>query len=808
MSNSKQECNCGCCRSTSDEISSGLEIEAASGIGEAALKIETFNLIGLDCADCARKLEQAIACLEGVAAASVNFATGKLKVSYDEACTSIQKIINTVKGLGYEVEDQLTASHSLTFDLLGLDCADCAQKLELKLSRMPGVRTVKVNFAAAKLYVDGEASPDQIVAAVAEAGYQAVWPEQSAIRREQSFWLQNKKSLLTVISGGLWFLGLVLWFTGLTAAAIPTFMGAIVVGAVYTVRAAFYSLRNGLMMDMNVLMTVAVAGAIALGEWMEAATVVFLFALGNTLEAYTMDKTRNSIRGLMELSPQEALVLRDGKEQVVPVSSLRLSDVVIIKPGSRIPIDGQVVEGSSAVNQAPITGESVPVPKEVGDEVFAGTINENGRLLVEVTKLAGDTTLARIIALVEEAQSQKAPAERFVDVFAKYYTPSVIVLAILLAVVPPVFFGREFQEWFYRALTLLVVACPCALVISTPVSIVSAIGNAARNGVLIKGGAHLEQAGQIKAVAFDKTGTLTWGQPVVTEVVPMAGYTPDEILQIAGAIEIGSEHPLADAILKEASARQLELAAGAEFMSLTGRGAKAMVQGQWHYVGSPVFFQQELGLSLGELEHQILRLETEGKTVILLGTDRELLGLIACGDRPRESSRHAIASLKRQGIKTVMLTGDNPRTAQALASELKLDDFRAGLLPENKMEAVEGLKRQYGTVAMVGDGINDAPALATADVGIAMGTAGTDTALETADIALMADDLAKLPFTIRLSQQALNIIRQNIAFALIVKAAAVFLVFPGILNLWIAILADTGAALMVIANGMRLLKVK
>lgn len=805
MSNHKNECHDGCCCSSSDEVSSGLEIEA----GEAALKIETFNLIGLDCADCARKLEQAIACLEGVAAASVNFATGKLKVSYDETCTPIHKILNTVKGLGYEVEEQSAASQSIILDLLGLDCVDCAQQLEVKLSRMPGVRTAKVNFNTGKLYVDGEVSVAQVVRAVAEAGYEAVLPEQlSSTSQDKSFWLQNKKSRLTVISGGLWLLGLVFWFAGLTTVAIPAFMGAILAGGIYTVRAAFYSLKRGLAMDMNVLMTIAVTGAIALGEWMEAATVVFLFSLGNTLEAYTMDKTRRSIRGLMELSPQQAVVLRDGGEQVVPVSSLRLSDVVVIKPGSRIPIDGKVVEGSSTVNQAPITGESVPVAKGVGDEVFAGTINDNGRLLVEVTRLAGDTTLARIIALVEEAQLQKAPAERFVDVFAKYYTPSVIVLAILMAVVPPVFFGQEFQEWFYRALTLLVVACPCALVISTPVSIISAIGNAAKNGVLIKGGAYLEQAGKINAVAFDKTGTLTWGQPVVTEVVSVPGFTAEEVLQIAGAIEIGSEHPLANAILREASARQLELMAGTEFISLTGRGAKAMVQGKWHYVGSPVFFQQELGLPLGELEGKITRLETKGQTVILLGTDQEIIGLIACGDRPRETSRQTIAGLKRQGIKTVMLTGDNPRTAQALAAELQLDDVRAGLLPENKLEAINELKQKYGPVAMVGDGINDAPALAAADVGIAMGTAGTDTALETADIALMADDLAKLPFAIRLSQKALNIIRQNIAFALLVKAAAVFLVFPGILNLWIAIMADTGAALLVIANGMRLLRVK
>lgn len=707
------------------------------------------------------------------------------------------------------VEGMSLMANSLVFDLKGLDCADCAKKLEIKLGKLSGLTQAKVNFGAAKLYVQGELPAQKVINAVREAGYEALLPGQQESREEnKSFWLQDKKARLTLASGLFWALGLLLWTAGLESAAVPVLLCSIVVGAVFTVRTAFYSLKSGFAMDMNVLMTIAVLGALYLGEWMEAATVVFLFSLGNSLEAFTMDKTRKSIRGLMELAPNEALVRRNGSEMPIPVEELVIGDEVIIKPGARIPIDGRVLEGRSSVNEAPITGESVPAAKGCGDEVFAGTINGNGLLVVEVTRLAADTTLARIIAMVEEAQAQKAPAERFVDVFAKYYTPTVIVLAALIAVVPPFMFSGDWATWFYRAITLLVVACPCALVISTPVAIVAAIGNAAKKGVLIKGGAHLEQAGKIKAIAFDKTGTLTWGRPVVSNIVPVPGYSKEEVLAKAAAVEAGSEHPLAGAILKEINQRGMQVPPAKDFSALTGRGAKALVDQEVYYVGSPVFFTEDLGLPLGQLVDQVHRLEEQGKTVIVVGREKEILGAIACGDTLRETSRQAVAALKQQGIKRVMLTGDNPRTAKSLARELELNSFRAGLLPEDKVDAIKELVEDYGPVAMVGDGINDAPALAAANVGIAMGGAGTDTALETADIALMADDLSKLPFTVRLSQKALSIIRQNIAFALIVKLAAVTMVFPGILNLWIAILADTGAALIVIANGMRLLKVK
>lgn len=699
------------------------------------------------------------------------------------------------------------ATKPQVFELRGLDCIDCAGKLEIKINNLPGVTQARVNFGASKLYVEGNIKADKIIKGVREAGYE-VWLPENLGDKNKPFLLQNKKTLFTLISGILWLMGGAIWFSGFKELAIAVLLPAILVGGFYTVKSAYYSIKTSFVLDMNVLMTIAVTGALFLGEWLEAATVVFLFALGNTLEAYTMDKTRKSIKGLMELAPQEALVMRDGIEVLMSVAEIKLGERVIIKPGARIPVDGKVVEGRSAVNQAPITGESIPVAKTMGDGVFAGTINENGLLIVETNRLAGDTTLDHIVTMVEEAQDQKAPAERFVDTFAKYYTPTVIMLAVLIAALPPLLMGEAFSPWFYKAITLLVVACPCALVISTPVSIVAALGNAANKGVLIKGGAYLEGAGKLKGIAFDKTGTLTMGNPIVTDLLPAKGYTAEGLLQIAAGVEKGSEHPLAGAILNGLQERKLEHLTATGFSALPGQGVKALIKGETYYVGSPGFFAEELKLINNETEKQIEQLEEEGKTVVAVGTQKELMGIIACGDTLRESSLKAIKTLNEKNLATLMLTGDNSRAAESLAKKLQLTDFKASLLPEDKVTAIKEFKEQYDLVAMVGDGINDAPALAAADIGIAMGGAGTDTALETADIVLMADDLSQLPFLLDLSRKALNIIRQNIGFALLVKIAAVLLVFPGILNLWIAILADTGATLVVIANGMRLLRVK
>ncbi|MBA4837804.1 cadmium-translocating P-type ATPase, partial [Thermoactinomyces intermedius] len=567
-----------------------------------------------------------------------------------------------------------------------------------------------------------------------------------------------------------------------------------------------------LQFDMGTLMTIAIIGAAAIGEWGEGATVVILFAISEALERYSMDKARQSIRSLMDIAPKQALIRRGDEELTVPVDEIQIGDIMIVKPGQKLAMDGVVVKGTSSINQAAITGESIPVAKTVDDEVFAGTLNEEGLLEVKVTKRVEDTTIAKIIHLVEEAQAERAPSQAFVDRFAKIYTPAILVAGLLLAVVPPLLFNADWSDWVYRGLALLVVGCPCALVISTPVSIVTAIGNAARNGVLIKGGIHLEEAGALSAIAFDKTGTLTKGVPAVTDIVAFVKEKEDEYLAITAAIEKNSQHPLASAIVRKAEEKGMDIQSLAveDFTSITGKGVQAKVQGTLYYVGSPALFNELLPNGLSEDQSDlILQLQTQGKTVMVLGTEMEALALIAVADEVRESSKDVIQQLHQLGIKkTVMLTGDNEATAKAIGERLGVGEIQADLLPHQKLEFIKQLRSDGSRVAMVGDGVNDAPALASSTVGIAMGGAGTDTALETADIALMADDLRKLPFTIKLSRQALRIIKQNITFSLAIKAVALLLIVPGWLTLWMAIFADMGATLIVTLNGLRLLKVK
>lgn len=567
-----------------------------------------------------------------------------------------------------------------------------------------------------------------------------------------------------------------------------------------------------LQFDMKTLMTIAVIGAAFIGEWGEGATVVILFAISEALETYSMDKARQSIRSLMDIAPKEALIRRGNQEMMVEVDDIQLGDIMIVKPGQKIAMDGIVVKGLSSVNQAAITGESVPVAKNAEDEVFAGTLNEEGLLEVKVTKHVDDTTIAKIIHLVEEAQSERAPSQAFVDKFAKYYTPLIMLIALGVAVVPPLFFGADWDTWIYQGLAALVVGCPCALVISTPVAIVTAIGNAAKNGVLIKGGIHLEEMGAIKAIAFDKTGTLTKGIPMVTDYLPQSHANSNELLSIAASLEKGSQHPLASAIMKKAedeNAAYQDISIE-EFSSITGKGIKGIFQNQMYYVGSPNLFEELLSNGIpSELKATIAYLQKQGKTVMAAGTPKEVLGLIAVADVLRENSKNVIGNLHSMGIqKTIMLTGDNEGTANAIGEQVGVSDIKAELLPQDKLRYIKDLRKKYDRVAMVGDGVNDAPALAASTVGIAMGGAGTDTALETADIALMADDLGKLPFTVKLSRKALSIIKQNITFSLGIKLVALLLVIPGWLTLWIAIFADMGATLIVTLNGLRLLRIK
>lgn len=562
--------------------------------------------------------------------------------------------------------------------------------------------------------------------------------------------------------------------------------------------------------DMKTLMTIAVIGAAFIGEWGEGATVVILFAISEALETYSMDKARQSIRSLMDIAPREALIRRGNQEMMISVDEILIGDIMIVKPGQKIAMDGIVLKGSSAINQAAITGESVPVAKTIDDEVFAGTLNEEGLLEVKVTKHVDDTTIAKIIHLVEEAQAERAPSQAFVDRFAKYYTPVIMLIALGVAVIPPLF-GADWNTWIYQGLAVLVVGCPCALVVSTPVSIVTAIGNAARNGVLIKGGIHLEEMGSIKAIAFDKTGTLTKGVPVVTDYLSEDGAT-NEQLKIIAALENGSQHPLATAIMKKAEEENLDYKSVdiTDFTSITGKGIQGNINGETYFVGSPNLFEEILTDGIrSELKEKIETLQSQGKTVMVAGTSSEITALIAVADEVRETSQTVIQKLHSLGIeKTIMLTGDNSRTANAIGNQVGVSDIKAELLPHDKLNYIKDLRQEFNRVSMVGDGVNDAPALAASTVGVAMGGAGTDTALETADIALMADDLGKLPFTVKLSRKALAIIKQNITFSLGIKLVALLLVIPGWLTLWIAIFADMGATLLVTLNSLRLLGVK
>jgi Cd2+/Zn2+-exporting ATPase len=617
-----------------------------------------------------------------------------------------------------------------------------------------------------------------------------------------------------ITTGGLAIgLGAVFGWAGAETASWLHYVIAIAICIVPPARRAWRAAR-ALVLDINVLMAIAVAGAMALGDWLEAAAVVWLFGLAQALEARSLDRARHAIRTLMQLTPDVAIVRRDGQELEVPATDVRVSDVVVIRPGQRLPVDGFVIAGESAVNQAPVTGESWPAEKGPGDEVFAGSINGDGALEIEAARLASDSTIARIVRLVEQAQQRRAPIQTFVDRFARRYTPAVVGLAVVLAVVPPLVLAgaegwtRAFGEWSYRALALLVVACPCALVISTPVSIVSALTSAARQGVLIKGGAHLERLGSIRCLAFDKTGTLTHNNVVVTDVLGVDGASTTGVLTIAAALESRSEHPIGRAIVHRARTAGLDVVPGFGFRALPGLGAEAMVAAAPAIIGSHRLFE-ERRLCTAALHARVEEVEERGGTPVLVSHGGAALGVIGLADRPRDAGREVVAGLRDQGVeRMVLLTGDTRSSASAMLQGVGLDEAHAELLPGDKAAALAKLRETYGPVAMVGDGVNDAPALAAADVGIAMGGAGNDVALETADVVLMSDDLGKLPYALRLSRATLRNIHTNVTIALTLKLAFVVLAAAGVATLWMAIVADTGASLIVTANSIRLLRLK
>ncbi|MGN7297024.1 heavy metal translocating P-type ATPase [Ferdinandcohnia sp. SAFN-114] len=706
-----------------------------------------------------------------------------------------------------EKQAQLSEEEMKTYRVQGFSCINCAGTFEDNVKQLPGVKDAKVNFGASKIYIQGNTTIEELEKAGAFENLKVRDEKEQRVEREP-FWKQ-KENFKVYISA---ILLVVSWFLGEQYGEghiLPTigYAASILIGG-YSLFIKGLKNLSRLKFDMNTLMTIAIIGAALIGEWGEGATVVILFAISEALERYSMDKARRSIESLMDIAPKEALIRRGNEEMMIHVDDIQVGDIMIVKPGQKLAMDGLVVKGTSTLNQAAITGESVPVTKTIDDEVFAGTLNEEGLLEVKVTKRVEDTTLSKIIHLVEEAQAERAPSQAFVDKFAKYYTPAIVIIAFLIAVVPPLL-GGDWSEWIYQGLAVLVVGCPCALVVSTPVAVVTAIGNAAKNGVLIKGGIHLEEAGHLKAIAFDKTGTLTKGIPAVTDIVTYGG-NENELMMITAAIEKGSQHPLASAIIRKAEENGLNINGISieEFQSITGKGVKAKVNNEMYYVGSPNLFEELHGNIQSSKMQKITEMQTQGKTVMVLGTEREILSLIAVADEIRESSKEVISKLNHIGIETVMLTGDNQRTASAIGKQVGVSVIKADLLPEDKLNFIKEIRGKLQSVAMVGDGVNDAPALAASSVGVAMGGAGTDTALETADIALMSDDLSKLPYTIKLSRKALTIIKQNITFSLAIKLVALLLVMPGWLTLWIAIFADMGATLLVTLNSLRLLKVR
>lgn len=692
-------------------------------------------------------------------------------------------------------------------EIEGLHCTSCADDLEESVGRLKGVADAKANFAIGQIRVRYDVSqlaPDDLREHIERIGYTTRRAHEIE-KEQQSLW-RSRQALFLAVSGVLLALGLGFSLSpDVDSFFVELLRLPVAVSTLFSLASAPFAVydfaRKGLRgtFSINFLMTIAVVGAIVIGEYVEAASLAFLFALAELLEEYAVDRARRSLRGLMKLAPSEARVKRGTQEQLVPVEEIKVNEIIAVRPGERIALDGVVISGASAINQAPITGESVPVEKRPGDSVFAGTVNQESYLEIKVTKRAKDTTLAKIIHLIEEAEARKAPSERFVERFAKYYTPGVVAVALGVATIPPLLFGATFTDWFVRALSLLVIACPCALLVSTPVSIVSAITSAARNGVLIKGGVYLEELGQIKAIALDKTGTLTTGELEVTDVIPLNDHSTAEVLRIAAALERKSQHPIAQAIVKHYEQSTGPPSDVRAFQSVTGKGVQAELDGQLYLLGNPGLFTES------ELPPQFAELERQAKTVVLVGTEDQLMGLIAVADRIRPEAKQAMSELKRLGLEVVMVTGDNEGTAQAVARQLGIEHYHAGVLPDGKVNEIQKLVQQHGKVAMVGDGVNDAPALAVATVGIAMGAAGTDTALETANVALMSDDLSKLPYLIELSRKARSVIKQNIWFSILTKFSLGAGVLPGYVTLVLAVLVgDMGASLAVTGNAMRL----
>ncbi len=722
-----------------------------------------------------------------------------LCLHYDPNLISLEKLRRLARDVGADISNRFRHE---TLQIGGMDCADCALSIEHTLQRQPGIIAVSVSYAAEKMRVEYDStriSHRDIVRFVHRLGYRV-------IEDTPATWFQRHLELILSIASGVFLaIGYFGELLGLlsTSQAIPWFILAYLTGGYDATRHGIKAALK-LRFDIDFLMVIAAIGAAILGEWEDGALLLFLFSLGHALEHMAMDRARQAIKALGELTPKTAFVKRDGQLQEVPVEALQKGDVVLVRPGERIPIDGVVIGGESTVDESPITGESIPVEKTKEATVFAGTINGEGTLEIQVTRLAKDTTLARVIQLVEEAQTQKSPTQVFTERFERVFVPAVLIGVVVIMVLPPLVGWLSWKLAFLRAMTVLVAASPCALAIATPAAILSGIARAARSGVLIKGGVHLENLGALRAMAFDKTGTITVGRPQVTAVVPLNGYSEAELLALAAAVESGSQHPLAEAVVQYARKQGIGFPMPEGVQSITGKGVQGVVEGKTVAIGNGRLFENNLPEDLKQKEQA---LQSDGMTTMIVQVEGQFAGIIALADQPRPDAAPTLKRLKELGMAhLVMLTGDNPRVARAIARKVGLTDYRAGLLPEQKVTAIQELLQQYGKVAMVGDGVNDAPALATATVGIAMGASGTDVALETADIALMADDLSKLPFAVGLSRQARRIIRQNLAVALGVIALLVTATLAGAATIGIAIIFHEGSTLVVVANALRLLR--
>ncbi|MAC56166.1 MAG: cadmium-transporting ATPase [Gimesia sp.] len=754
---------------------------------------------------CVERLQNQLKDHKGVEHAHVDQSNHEtvLCLHFDPNLITLEQVNRFAKQAGADLTAQF--KHE-TLRITNMDCADCASSIEHILGRLQGVISVSVNYAAEKMRVEYDVTVilhDAIVRRIHAIGYRV------EDEKKEETWLDRHWGLLLAMCSGIFlgtgFIGEA-WLSLPRTAAVMLYVLAYLTGGYDAARHGIHAALK-LRFDIDVLMVVAAIGAAVLGDWPEGALLLFLFSLGHALEHYAMDRARRAIASLGQVTPKMARRRRDGSETEVPVEELERGDLVVVRTGERIPVDGRVIDGNSAVDESPITGESIPVEKTAGNDVFAGSLNGDGSLEVEVSRLARDTTLARVVQMVEEAQTQKSPTQRFTEKFESIFVPVILVGVVIVIIIPPIWGWLTWSDSFLRSMTILVAASPCALAIATPAAILAGIAQAARNGVLIKGGVHLEMLGRLKAMAFDKTGTITRGEPEITDIVPYSITSQDELLRTVAAVESRSSHPLARAVVRSASDAGLDLPEANNVNSIVGQGVEAILNGKRVQIGNLDLFAHADGSSLPQdIVNQVKQLQEEGKTTMVVTQNDRPLGVIALADRPREQAKRTLDQLGDMGLnQLIMLTGDNERVATAISREVGLTEYRASLLPDEKVAAVKDYLVRFGYVAMLGDGVNDAPALTASSVGIAMGTGGSDVALETADVALMADDLSKLPFAVGLGRQTRAIIRQNLVVSLGVIALLIPAALLGVAGIGVAIIFHEGSTLLVVANALRLL---